>query len=362
MKKFLLILFAISIVTYPQELPFHKGVNLTNWFQEGSPQNIQFNKFTKKDFERIKSLGADVIRLPVNLHFMTSGEPEYNLDPLFVYMLDQVIDWAEELKINLILDNHTFDVAQSTSSHIDSILIPVWSHMAARYRDRSKFIFYKILNEPHGISDQRWNEIQLAVLEAIRKIDTLHTVIVGPAGWNSYNNLAAMPVYPDTNLIYTFHFYDPFIFTHQGASWTEPCMVPLSGVPFPYDSILPPCPAELKGTWIESGLNNYKNEGTAANVQKLLDIADSFEKSRHVKLYCGEFGVYMLNSPDSNRTYWYKIVREYLESKNIAWTIWDYKGGFGLFKKGSNELFDYDLNIPLVKALGFYAPLRKDLF
>ena len=361
MKKILLFIFALSIIIYSQDLPFHKGVNLTNWFQANSPQTIQFNKFTKNDLERIKSLGADVIRLPINLHYMTSGAPDYNLDPLFVYMLDQVIDWAEELKINLILDNHTFSVTESTSKDIDKILIPVWSHMAERYKNRSKYIYYEILNEPHGIADSTWNRIQLLTLSAIRKIDTVHTVIVGPASWNSYNNLSAMPVYPDTNLIYTFHFYDPFVFTHQGAGWTDPSMVPLSGVPFPYNSAsMPSCPDTLKGTWIESNLNNYMNDGTVSHVQKLIDIADNFQKSRHVKLYCGELGVFMENAPDSDRTYWYQTVRKYLESKNIAWTTWDYKGGFGLFTKGSNELFDYDLNVPLLKALGFNIPAQQN--
>ncbi len=360
MKKLLLILFTLSVSAYSQDLPFHKGVNLTNWFQTDSPQTIQFNKFTKKDFERIKSLGADVIRLPINLHYMTSGAPDYNLDLLFVYMLDQVIDWAEELKINLILDNHTFSVTESTSTDIDKILIPVWTHMAERYKDRSKYIYYEILNEPHGIADSTWNRIQSLTLNAIRKIDTVHTVIVGPASWNSYYNLSAMPAYPDTNLIYTFHFYDPFVFTHQGASWVSPSLVPLSGVPFPYNAAkMPPCPDTLKGTWIEGNLNNYMNDGTVKHMHELIDIADNFQKSRHVKLYCGEFGVFMNNAPDSDRTYWYRVIREYLESKNIAWTIWDYKAGFGIFKKGSNELFDYDLNVPLLNSLGFNIPTQK---
>ena len=360
MKKILPVLFIFSAIIYSQEMPFHKGVNLTSWFQANSPAAIQFNKYTKHDFERIKSLGADVIRLPINLHYMTSGAPDYTLDPFFVYMLDQVIDWAEELKINLILDNHTFDVTQSTSPNIDSVLIPVWSHMAERYKGRSKYIYYEILNEPHGITDGTWNRIQLETLNAIRKIDSIHTVIVGGANWNSYNNLAALPVFADTNLIYTFHFYDPFVFTHQEASWTDPSMVPLGGVPFPYNSSkMPACPAQLKGTWIESSLNNYMNDGTVNKVQSLIDIADNFQKDRNVKLYCGEFGVFMNNAPDSDRIYWYRIVREYLESKGIAWTTWDYQGGFGLFEKGSNELFDYDLNIPLLNALGFNEPLQQ---
>jgi len=43
----------------------------------------------------------------------------------------------------------------------------------------------------------------------------------------------------------------------------------------------------------------------------------------------------------------------------IAWTTWDYQGGFGLFKKGSNEQFNYDLNIPLVQDLGLIAPPQQ---
>ncbi|MHC4509937.1 MAG: hypothetical protein ACYTAO_13420, partial [Planctomycetota bacterium] len=38
----------------------------------------------------------------------------------------------------------------------------------------------------------------------------------------------------------------------------------------------------------------------------------------------------------------------------------DYKGGFGLFEQGTSELFDYDLNIPLVEALGLNAPPQQE--
>ena len=294
MKKFLLIIFVLSVSIFSQENFFNRGVNITGWFQADSPKNIQFNKFTKKDFEQIKLLGIDVVRLPINLHSMTSGAPDYNLDPLFVYMLDQVIDWTEELQINLILDNHTFDVNVSTSDSLDEVLIPVWTNMAKRYKDRSMYIYYEILNEPHGISDKRWNEIQLATLNAIRKIDTIHTVVVGPANWNSFNNLAAMPEYPDSNLIYTFHFYEPFIFTHQGASWVDPSLVPLAGVPFPFKpSAMPACPETLKNTWVKSSLDNYSNEGTVSRIQSLINIANNFKEKRKARLYCGEFGVFI---------------------------------------------------------------------
>lgn len=168
-----------------------------------------------------------------------------------------------------------------------------------------------------------------------------------------------MPVYSDNNLIYTFHFYDPFMFTHQGATWTS-YMQDLANVPFPYDAArMPSTPASAKGTWVESSLNNYKNDGTVAAVKQLIDVAVNFKTSRNVNVFCGEFGVYIPNSPHTDRVYWYDVVRKYLEEKGIPWTSWDYQGGFGLFEKGSSEMFDYDLDVDILKSLGFNVPSQS---
>ena len=105
---------------YTQNVPFHKGVNLTNWFQSDGTRQIQFSKFSRTDFEQIKSLGCDVVRLPINLHYMTNGEPDYTVDPLFYSFLDQVVSWCEDLDINLILDNHTFDTTVATDPAVVS--------------------------------------------------------------------------------------------------------------------------------------------------------------------------------------------------------------------------------------------------
>lgn len=360
MKRAILFLIIVN-VTWSAETPFKRGVNLSGWLQTSDVRQIQFTKFTKQDFINIKSLGCDVIRLPINLHAMTGGEPDYAIDPLLYYFLDQIIDWSEELEMHLILDNHSFDPAVNTDPNIVDILIPVWRQMAERFKERSNYIYYEVLNEPHGISDSKWNDIQQKVIDAIRAVDANHTIIVGPAGWNGYNNLKYMPNYQDDNLIYTFHFYEPFLFTHQGASWTSPSMKSLADVPFPYNAdSMPDCPPELEGSWIQSRYNSYHNNGTVAHVKELIDIAVTFKTQRNVPIFCGEFGVYIPNSDNDDRVFWYDIVRSYLEEKGIAWTIWDYKGGFGIFEKGSGELFDYDLNVPLLEALGLTAPPQQE--
>ncbi|MBI2430034.1 MAG: cellulase family glycosylhydrolase [Ignavibacteriales bacterium] len=352
--------FSLNALHIGNTIPFSRGVNLSAWLQEANARQIQFTKYTKSDFQKIKSLGCDVIRLPINFHGMTTGAPEFIVDPLLFDFIDEAVNWAEELGLHIILDNHSFDPAVSTSPLIGNTLVPVWKQVAFRMKNRSSLVVYEILNEPHGIADFVWNAIQDMVIDSIRSVDTVHTIIVGPAGWNSYANLHAMPVYSDTNLIYTFHFYDPFIFTHQGASWSDPSMAPLAGVPFPYDLLrMPPFPSELTGTWIQNAFNSYSTTGTAPAVKNLIDIAADFKSSRNVQLFCGEFGVYIPNSANEDRVLWYELVRTYLEGKGIAWTSWDYQGGFGLFEKGTDELFEYDLNIPLINALGFTVAPQK---
>ena len=117
-RRLSLCLDGASPPLFASELPFRRGVNLTSWFQSSGPRQIQFTKFTRQDLVNIRSLGCDVIRLPINLHAMTGGPPEYTLDPLFLEFLDPVVDWAEELQIHLILDNHSFDPAGDTDPNV----------------------------------------------------------------------------------------------------------------------------------------------------------------------------------------------------------------------------------------------------
>lgn len=353
----LLVSLCLIAVGCLAQVPFHQGVNLTQWFQAPSVRQIQFSKFGRDDFEHIKSLGCDVIRLPLNLHAMTDGAPSYTIDPLFFHFLDQVVGWSEELGLHLVLDNHTFDPNDQTDPDVGIVLTKVWSQMAEHYKDRSQLIYYEVLNEPHGITAAAWGQIQQQVIDAIRVVDPDHYIIVGGVNYNSYNDLATLPEYTDQKLIYTFHFYDPFLFTHQGATWTNPTLEPLANVPFPFGaSLMPLLPPALRGTWIENAYNSYASDGTAATVRRLIDIAASFSMSRQVPVFCGEFGVHKPNSNDAQRVSWYKLVREHLRDKNIPWTIWDYQGSFGLFEKNSDELFEHDLNTSLLQALSLNVP------
>lgn len=341
-------------------LPFSRGVNFSTWFEAPSPSAIPFTRFTEQDFIDVKSLGADVIRLPINLHSMTGGAPDYILDPLFLRLLDQAVNWAEQHKLYLILDNHSFDPVANTDPEIGNILVPVWTQLARHYKDRSEYVLYEVLNEPHGIDANLWAGIQGNVIKAIREIDHTHSIVAGGAGFNSIDELDNLPTYDYDNIIYAFHFYDPYLFTHQGETWgSPPNLKTLAGLPFPADAHdLPLIPDDLKRTWVEDSVRySYKRDASVAALANKLDKAVQFSRERgNLPLLCGEFGVYIPNSFNEDRVRWYQLVTTLLDDRNIARTSWDYFNGFGIFKSGNGGLFTSGLNVEVVQAMGFKAP------
>jgi endoglucanase len=352
--------FGQTVQAAPRSAPFSRGVNFSAWFETNSAQAINFTKYIEQDFIDAKSMGVDVIRLPVRFHDMTSGAPDYIVDPLLFRFLDAAVDWAEKHRLYIIIDNHSFHPINPTPNDVDRILIPVWRQVAQRYRNRSDFVIYEILNEPHGISDALWGEIQGRTIDVIRSIDQRRTIIVGGTDYNSIGKLFALPRYADQNLIYTFHYYDPFIFTHQGATWGEPSLGDLAGVPFPYDRRrMPRVPASLRGTWVTGALNEYERSASPRVLNAPLDRVVVFAIERNVPVFCGEFGVFIPNSDVEDRVRWYEFVTNALDKRNISRTSWDYYGGFGIFNTGYASDFNYDVNVDVVKAMGFNPPEQR---
>src|SRR5260370_535893 len=54
---------------------------------------------------------------------------------------------------------------------------------------------------------------------AIREGAPAHTIIAAGARWSDDDELVFQEPLHDSSVIYNFHFYEPHIFTHQGAPW-----------------------------------------------------------------------------------------------------------------------------------------------
>ena len=343
--------------------PFKKGVNFTIWLEYGSVEQNHADMFTKKDFENAKSLGCDVIRIPIHFEKFCSEADGYQIPKFLLDVLDNVAAWTEELGMYAIFDFHNrTDVDSFTATDVERILNPVWTQLAKRYRDRSDYLIYELMNEPHGIEIPVWNGIIERLHKLVRSIDDKHYIIVGGADWNSFTGMRALPEFRDDKVIYTFHFYDPHTFTHQGAPWCH--MERVRGIPFPYDpDRMPPMPENP--TDVERKcFEEYPAKGTLEEVEKFFDEYVSFSLERKAPIYCGEFGCSAACVDPAERVRWYEIVTNLLEERGISRSNWDYYGGFGIFnvkpgKMFAKPAFPEDLNLELLKAMGLTIPTGK---
>ena len=338
--------------------PFEKGVNFTNWLEYRSAEDINAEMFTLQDFRNAKALGCDVVRLPIHFERICRAEDDYRIPQKVLDILDNVAAWAAELQMYVIFDFHNATNAGSfTPVDVEKILNPVWTQMAQRYKDASPYIAYEIMNEPHGIDIPVWNAIVERVFKLIRSIDAAHYIIVGGADWNSTAAMKTLPDFQDDKVIYTFHFYDPHTFTHQGAPWCN--MQRVIGIPFPYDPAkMPPIPDDPTETELRC-FREYPKTGTLEGVINCFDQYAAFSQERNAPVYCGEFGCFM-SVPDELRVQWYRIVAALLAERGIPRTSWDYYGTFGIFNRvgrGVRPKFPEDLNRPLVEALGLNTQL-----
>ena len=133
-------------------------------------------------------------------------------------------------------------------------------------------------------------------------------------------------------------------------------------MPFPANAhALPEIPRELQGTWIEESIKySYKNDAAVQTLAKQLDKAAQFSRERGgLSLFCGEFGVFIPNSLPEDRVRWYQTATQLLAQRGIARASWDYFGGFGIFKTDRGGSINSDLNVEVVKAMGFSPPRQK---
>ncbi len=350
-----LLLAGTALAAQTLACPFTRGFNLGGWLQGGSAQEIS-NSCTITDLENMMALGADHVRVPIDLRNMSGNAPSYTIDPILFLYLDRLIDGCEELGLYVILDNHTL-LGLDADPEAEARTVAVWRQMAAHFVDRSDLVLYEILNEPVGIPTWEWGRIQQKAIDAIRAIDTVHTILVSPAEMGSYDYLHELPSYTDDHLIYTFHFYDPFLFTHQGTNWTNPSMENLSGVPYPYvASRMPSMPRSFSGTWLDQLWGWYKDAGKVASLADRMSIPVRFAAQRHATIYCGEFGVWVPAAAHADVVRWYSDVRSLFDDNGIAWTMLDDKGPFGIYKQSSAQAFPDDLDTSIVQALGLNVP------
>lgn len=282
--------------------------------------------------------------------------PYPGADADFLARLDRAVDTMLNHGLSVIIDIHpNDDYKQQMRSSDDAVdrFTMLWRKLAAHYATRDPDrIFFEILNEPELHDRYRWSGIQESVAAAIRQAAPQNTIIATGANYSNIPELLALQPLADGNVIYNFHFYEPHEFTHQGATWGPAWWTYTHSIPYPpQNASMQTLLTEVPDAADRYELENYwLDQWNGTRIRMLIDEAAAWARSHNVPLLCDEFGVYRQYADPESRAHWIRDVRTALEADGIGWTMWEYRGGFGVVNKQDNQPAQPDENT--LRALG----------
>ncbi len=323
-----------------------RGANITRWFwlmPETTKAHYQ-NYMTDADFKMLNDLGVTFVRLVLTPSLFFDAAKPSALNAEMIGYVDSAVKRFNAANIAVILDMHDDDNKPNleTDKHFQEAFITFWKAFAAHYKafDPS-LVMFELLNEPIFYDHpEQWEALQTRLLAAVRDAAPDHTIILTGARWSAADTLVKIKPAADPNVIYTFHFYEPFTFTHQGATWTNtPGQPELRNVSYPNDRDR--CQTALNAT---DGAAHRLLSGycfgkvwDAAALDTLIAPVAAWAKQNSATVFVGEFGVYCPNAPASDRETWLRDARTAFEKAGFGWSVWGYDECFGLQRKLNDD-------------------------
>ncbi len=283
--------------------PVRRCINLGNALE--APQEGDWGyRVRVEDLALIRAAGFDTVRLPVNWAGHAALEPPYTIDPAFLGRVDTVVNQALARDLKVIIDVHHYTgVSEDPATHLPR-LYAIWEQLFLHFAGAPKGVIFEFLNEPHGeMTTRRVDEMNRVLLTRARSLHPERWIIVGGAGWGHFEGLEKSSPPYDRRVMTTFHFYSPFEFTHQGA------------------------------TWLDMDLPTGINWGSARDREAVTDVFDraaAWRQKTGMPVFLGEFGVYK-GVPTETRARWTSFVRASAEARGMGWCHWDWATAFPVY-------------------------------
>lgn len=289
-----------------------RGVNLGNALESPNFEGEWGVVIEDEFFEIIRDGGFRSVRLPVRWETRAESSPPWTIEPVFLDRIDELVDLALAADLAIIIDFHHFEDLYSDPVGNTDRFVAIWRQIAEHFASAPPEVFFELQNEPHGdLTTEVWNDIIPPVLAAVRDTNPNRMVIVGGGSWNSAWELGDLELPDDPNLIGTFHMYEPFEFTHQGAEWVDGAN------------------AWLGTAW--SGTAEDKN-----GIIELMELAATWSQQTGIPVLMGEFGSYEKADMES-RVRFTEFARVEAEKRGFAWAYWEFGAGFGIYDRDVEE-------------------------
>jgi licheninase len=318
----------------------NKGYNITNWLEQDDFDN--FDVYNEQFVAHLAANGFESLRLPIDLdryianrEAYFAGEAALSIDPLLFTILDNFEAWTAAQGLSLTIDYHQYDASMDLQDPLDvAAAVALWSavaeHFAANPRED---LFFELLNEPEqagaqdAVAPDAWTGVAEQLIAAIRAHDANRVILFGDVRWYGITPLTQRTPFADARIIYVFHFYEPYIFTHQGASWAN--MATTHDIPYPYSedrwseyySDLG-FDIEVQEQWIFSQVQDYHKLGNKSALRNEILRAKEWAVANQVPVICNEFGVYDSTSQLRDRVNYYTDITAIFEELAIPWQHW----------------------------------------
>jgi endoglucanase len=325
-----------------EEFEIRTGVNVSHWLSQSDKRGVERKGYiTKGDFDTIASVGFDHVRIPIDEEQM--WDEEGNKEKEAFGLLHNAINWALTANLRAIVDLHIirshYFIAESNPLWTDPAeqekLIDLWRQLSLELKQYpNNMVAYEILNEAVADDPADWNNLIAKVISEVREKEPERKIVVGSNRWQIASTFPDLRIPEnDSNIILSFHFYDPQALTHHKASWHA--VGEYTGeVSYPGQIVDTSNYKNLSGKAV-AAMREYANGYfTKDTLAKIMTPAIKVAKNKKLSLYCGEFGIYP-TIPEDIALRWYKDVCDIFNSNNIAYCHWCYKGDFPVVDENS---------------------------
>lgn len=341
-----------------------RGINVSKWFA-GLPDAAAYTRehfetaITPQDVALIQAMGFDYVRLSVDPRPMFQEKQSDQISSEYLAELDaalkMLLDEGLAVDIDIYADPDFKERLAADDQTVEEFA-DFWRALARHWSALDpERVFFEILNEPGGADRYRWYGVEAKLATAIREGAPRHTIIATGAHWSDDDDLVFLEPLRDPDVIYTFHFYEPHVFTHQGATWSTNYWHSLKGVPYPSNpENVQAVMAQVDDPGHRLAIERYgMDHWNAQRIDGEIGQAAAWASHWNVPVICNEFGVYRKNADAAQRAAWISDVRTALERHGIGWAMWDYGGGFDVVNRKDGKAVP---DAATVRALGLAAP------
>ncbi len=315
-------------------MKLNRGINLGGWLSQCVHTQEHYKTFIgEEDIALIAKWGFDHVRLPVDAEVLETADGA-DIKEGYGY-IDSAVEWCEKYGLSIIIDLHKaygYDFNDAGDSERNNLFgneklrdrfVGLWEKLAEHYGNIGN-VTLELLNEVvESQNNAPWNDLVDRSVLAIRAIAPNVPIIYGGIMWNNASTLKLLRPPVTDNIIYTFHFYEPLLFTHQKAYWVKTMDMERTTY-YPRDMeyyIEGSKPLGFQGSSV--GEAHSKSMGPEF-IDEMVSDAVAAAKKAGVPLYCGEYGV-IDQAPVEDTLRWFEDVDGVFREHGIGCAMWSYK-------------------------------------